>query len=419
MAPSGKPIFRKVALERLSSPEQLDQLMQVTNPQGWLALMALMTLVAGGVLWGFFGSIPTEATGEGMLLRRGGVSDLVATGPGQVDDVLVAVGDVIEKGEPVANIRQEGLQRQIEDAEAKRTAVETEYQDLLRYADEQKRLSERNLAQKRANLELSIATLERELELLGERIDAQRTLLEDGLITQQTLLSTEQELNTSRDRLAGLRLELGGLELSRLETEQQLAQQIEARRGELRDLDLQLRELNASFEENVSILSPYTGRVLELMVDRGDVVQAGTSVLTMEVVSEELMAVLYVPASLGKAVQPGMEVRVSPSNVKREEYGYMIGEVVRAAGFPSTSRGMMRLLANEELVAKLMLSGPPIQVDVDLIEDPKTPTGYRWSSSSGPDLEISSGTLTFGSVVVKQDRPISLVIPKVRAAVGI
>ena len=39
-------IFRKVALERLSSPEQLDQLMQVTSPKGWLALAGLGALLA-------------------------------------------------------------------------------------------------------------------------------------------------------------------------------------------------------------------------------------------------------------------------------------------------------------------------------------------------------------------------------------
>ena len=33
-------LFRKVALERLSSPERLDELMQLTTPGGWLALVA-------------------------------------------------------------------------------------------------------------------------------------------------------------------------------------------------------------------------------------------------------------------------------------------------------------------------------------------------------------------------------------------
>ena len=90
-------IFRKVALERLSSPEQLDQLMQVTDPRGWLALIALLMLLAAAMVWGFMGTIPTEASGEGILIRRGGVSALVSTGSGPVEEMLVSVGDVIEK----------------------------------------------------------------------------------------------------------------------------------------------------------------------------------------------------------------------------------------------------------------------------------------------------------------------------------
>ena len=44
-------IFRKVALERLSSPEQLDQMVQVTNPKGWLALTGLGAIVGGLAIW--------------------------------------------------------------------------------------------------------------------------------------------------------------------------------------------------------------------------------------------------------------------------------------------------------------------------------------------------------------------------------
>jgi HlyD family secretion protein len=66
-----------------------------------------------------------------------------------------------------------------------------------------------------------------------------------------------------------------------------------------------------------------------------------------------------------------------------------------------------------------MAGGPLIQVDVALEHDPATPTGYRWSSSRGPNLEISSGTLTSGGVIVKKDRPISLVIPTLREKLGV
>jgi HlyD family secretion protein len=114
-----------------------------------------------------------------------------------------------------------------------------------------------------------------------------------------------------------------------------------------------------------------------------------------------------------------MRVRVSPSTVKREEFGSMLGKVVWAAEFPSTQKGMNRVLGNEALVEKLMKEGPPIQVNVALDRDASTPTGYRWSSSTGPSLSISSGTLATGAVVVREERPIRLILPKVREKLGL
>ncbi|HEX4498011.1 MAG TPA: NHLP bacteriocin system secretion protein [Thermoanaerobaculia bacterium] len=412
-------IFRKVALERLSSPEQLDQMVQVTDPKGWLALAGIGVLLLAAIGWGVFGSIPTEAQGTGILLRQGGVSDLVANAAGQVQEVLVGVGDLIEKGQPVARIQQSVLLRQIADDRSKQRLLQSQYADAVRIADQQKRLRARDLAQERSNLERSGESLEKDVALLRERLDAQQALLNDGLITKETFLTTQQSLNAKRDQLAQARLDLNGLDLKRIEADQVLDQQLEARQTAIRDLDLDLRELNAKLGENVNILSPYSGRVLEVLANRGDVVNPGSAILSVEVLSENLQAVLFVPASTGKQVQRGMAVQLSPSTVKREEYGSLLGKVTWVAEFPSTSRGMIRLLGNEALVTKLMEQGPPIQVNVDLARDPATPTGYRWSSSRGPNLRISSGTLATGDIVIKRDLPVYLIIPKVREATGL
>ncbi|HSU82258.1 MAG TPA: NHLP bacteriocin system secretion protein, partial [Thermoanaerobaculia bacterium] len=120
-------IFRKVSLERLSSPEQLDQMVQVTDPKGWIALAGLGALLLAAIAWGIWGSIPTEAQGDGILLRQGGISDLVSNAAGQVQEMLVGVGDVIEKGQPVARIQQDALLRQIADDRSKLTALRSQY----------------------------------------------------------------------------------------------------------------------------------------------------------------------------------------------------------------------------------------------------------------------------------------------------
>lgn len=412
-------VFRKVSLERLSSPEQLDQMVQVTDPKGWIALAGLGTLLLAAVAWGIWGSIPTEAQGDGILLRQGGISDLVSNAGGQVQDMLVSVGDVIEKGQPVARIQQDALLRQISGDRSKLAALRSQYEDAARISGQQKQLRARDLAQQRADLQRTIESLEKDVSLLRERLDVQQSLLNDGLITKETFLTTQQSLNAKRDQLAQARLELNGLDLKRIEADQQLDQQLEARQTAIRDLELEVKDLTAKLGENVNILSPYSGRVLEVLASRGDVVNPGTPILSVEVLSENLQAVLFVPASAGKKVQTGMTVRVTPSTVKREEYGSMLGKVTWVAEFPSTARGMTRLLGNEALVTRLMQQGPPIQVNVALQRDRSTPTGYRWSSSHGPNIKISSGTLASGDVVVQEDRPFRLVIPKIREATGL
>ncbi len=66
-----KQIFRQSALDRLSSPEQLDMLFQVVRPAYWAALSALLLLLSVLVVWGFYGTVTTMVSGQGILLREG------------------------------------------------------------------------------------------------------------------------------------------------------------------------------------------------------------------------------------------------------------------------------------------------------------------------------------------------------------
>lgn len=46
-------------MERVSSPEQLDDYIRVTNPNVWIALCAVVFLLAGICVWGIFGRMDT------------------------------------------------------------------------------------------------------------------------------------------------------------------------------------------------------------------------------------------------------------------------------------------------------------------------------------------------------------------------
>ncbi|MFN3500303.1 MAG: hypothetical protein ACK40A_18070, partial [Pannonibacter indicus] len=86
-------LFRQAALDRLSSPEQLDQLISLTRPRDLLAMLTLFALIALAIGWSILGRVPERVKGSGILITTGGrVVDAVATGDGTLTDILVEVG---------------------------------------------------------------------------------------------------------------------------------------------------------------------------------------------------------------------------------------------------------------------------------------------------------------------------------------
>jgi hypothetical protein len=95
-------IYRKQAIERLSSPDQLDQLMPITRPRAWIALAGVGLLLLAAVLWSIFGSIQTTVEGYGTLDRLDGISHLRAPISGTIASLMVEVDDPVKQGETVA-----------------------------------------------------------------------------------------------------------------------------------------------------------------------------------------------------------------------------------------------------------------------------------------------------------------------------
>ena len=95
-------IYRKQALERLASPEQLDQLMPITRPRAWVALVGVALLMLMALIWSVFGSVTTVVEGFGTLQRLDGVVELRAPTHGRLSRLSVKVDDLVQKGQALA-----------------------------------------------------------------------------------------------------------------------------------------------------------------------------------------------------------------------------------------------------------------------------------------------------------------------------
>jgi hypothetical protein len=100
-----RQIFRQAALERLSSPEQLDRLMPLTSPRSWIVLAAVGLLLVGAFLWSLVGKLDITVEGQGVLMRQGGAIPVVICSKGVVSDFFVHAGQVVKEGQELALIK--------------------------------------------------------------------------------------------------------------------------------------------------------------------------------------------------------------------------------------------------------------------------------------------------------------------------
>lgn len=380
--PLGEGLFRRSALEKLSSPEQLDVMMKVTSPAGWLALAGTGVILLFVVVWSVVGKIAIRVDGQGLLLRGSAVLDITSGAQGRVTEVLVKPGDSIQPGQVVARIAQPELKLRIQNAE------------------EQIRTLSAQGVESGARGASVIAQYQSQVRDLREKAETQRKLVARGLLTRGTLLRTQSELAAAEQAIAQSQIQKSGQE------------------NRVDELKGQLKEYMEKLASSTEIRSVYSGRVLEVTLGAGGLVAEGTRILTLEPADAPLQTVIYIPAAEGKRVRPGMRVRITPSTVKVEEYGFMIGTVKSVSEFPVTPEGLRRVLRNDKLVETLMGQSAPIEVVAALIPDQKTPSGYRWSSSNGPPAQVLSGTMAAASVVVETRRPISYVLPIIKKSIG-
>jgi len=269
-----RPIFRKAALDRLASPDQLDQLMQVTSPRLWIALAGFALLLALALLWSLAGTVSDNVDGQGVLLRENGLQPLPAPCDGVVTSFQARSGDRVEKGKTLVLMTPSG-------------------------------------------------------------------------------------------------------------------------------------------KEPLKVDSPFTSRMLSRSAREGGAVKQGAPLLMLENLDEPLLARLYIPVSEGYKVEANMRVQVWPASVNKTEFGYLQGRVVSAAKFPITRQELADRLDNEDLARELTTGEPKLQILVELFADPRTTSGYQWSTMAGPPLQLFSGTPCQGRIIIAEHRPIHLVFPAV------
>jgi HlyD family secretion protein len=531
---SNEKLFRKESLERLSSPERLDQLMQVVNPRDWIPLTTFGVFILGALIWSIFGRIPMTENTQGVLIRPRKVAQFQSAIAGQLESLNVRQGQCVKKGEVLATVNPSEIRQQLEQQRGKRvqmvaqaqdsvglqrqrTGLEKntlvserasiqqrlqaaqqltpviQEQDLQAIAQQRQSLIERlrtaqaltpilrsksstAIAQQRLSVEQRLRDSEVSVPIQKERLERRKQLFAEGAIPKEGILEIEQQYRQALQQVSELRAQLKQIDVQETEAQQQyltnlnnitevqaqlrettvretqakqkylenlnaisqLQTQLQdintkaarlqqenletsnSKLNEIKEVERNIAQLEQKLNENSKIISTHDGCILEVTANTGQVVNPGNSIGTIDIAgdSAKMMAISYFSVGNGKKIKPGMQIQVTPDMVKRERFGGIVGKVVSVSPFPVTSQGAALVLGNQELASKLISNEPKIEVVAELEIDESTPSGYRWSSSGGPKLQISAGTTTSTRVQVEKQVPITLVLPILKEWTG-
>ena len=479
MSDKKSKIFRQQALDRLSSPEQLDRLMQFLSPKDWLPLGGLAFLGLIALLWSIFGSIPVSVTAKGVLINPRRLLELHSSISGQLQSLNIRDGQCVKKDEILAIIdpsatkqelqqqkdklfqlelqirnatlvREQATQLQLEAITVERTSLQERLRNTQELTPLIKDKELNNIFQQRISLQQQLKDAEELTPLMKRRLVKQRNLQKQGGISQEQVLQAEQEYRQSRQNISEIQAQLKQLEVQETELQQKYLENLNSitqLKAELEKLALSSKQLEkdnleasnseqnqvqevtqaiARLEKEVAdssiIKSPHAGCIVGITVTVGQYVNPGVSLGTLETAesSSDFISVNYFAVADGKKIQPGMKVLVTPDTVKRSRYGGIVGQITEVSPFAVTSETATSVVGNPEVVQQIIgQQGGKVEVLAQLIRDSKTFSGYRWSSSNGPELEISPGTTATVRVIVEERSPITFVLPILREWSGI
>ena len=410
-------LFRKSALQKLSSPERLDQAITIIKLQGWIGLCALAALLVGVFVWSLVGSIPEKVNGSGVLINSNGLLSVTYASGGVVKGVFLENGEKVFKGQVIARIERQDLMEEVQVASQKLANLQKRYESDSQLYLKSAGLTDKMLAKNEIDLDSQIKTLDTQIADAQKKEQAMKELYDDGLITNTAYIETRNTLFNLQRQKQETERQLLNAGVDRIKSAGSSNQQLLSLQQQIDEARMQLTIQQENYENATRVISPESGTVYEVSIAKGSYISPGATIAVIEPFSSNgstLEATMFFAGRDGKRVKSGMTIDVSPSTVKQEEYGYIQGIVTSVSKFPATPQYIQATFQNQSLTQAFSHLEAPIEIKVRLIPDIKTVSGYKWSSSKGPAETLETGILCSGAVTVSEQRPIALVIPLIK-----
>jgi HlyD family secretion protein len=268
------------------------------NFKRFAPVLVLLAVAAAGVYGA--AALRRDEPGAGFASGNGRIEatevDVATKLPGRVEDVLVAEGEYVEAGQPLARMEVQGLQAQRDEALAHRQQA----LQAVAGAGAQVALRESD----RAAVEALVVQREIELDAARRRLVRSETISEAGSLAAQQLDDDRAGVRSAEAALAAARAQLGAAQAAITA----VRIQVTGARSTVRAAEATIARIDADLADGV-LRAPRDGRVQYRVAQPGEVIGAGGKVLNLVDLTDVHMT-FFLPETVAGKVALGSEVHV-------------------------------------------------------------------------------------------------------------
>jgi HlyD family secretion protein len=388
------------------------------NPIAVIAI-ALSSLAGGLLIWGFFGTLTSEGTGTGLIVRGNRLFVVNSQQEGIIKQQYVKVNDPVKRGDLLMSLDTSQQQIQIES-----TRLQLKTNIPLSGASVQagqmlEATNKRLLEQAERAYQDQAPSLKKRIGQQEHAYQAAQSLYKSGIVSASDLSSAFDELSNIKSELLQLAQNINNTKAAYQQARQQNAGNAINLVQQNASLISGLAGLKETVNQAKYIRSPITGTVVGFEVTVGNLANPGDPLMTIMPTSGPLRAILLVGSNDFQRINIGDDVLLSPTATPSVRFGFIKGKVIRLAQAPATQGELMKAFGSTVTVQTLLSSfNSGGQVDLPFLVDVEMEQGLNglpvWTLGKQPPWGMRPGSTSTARIVSDKVRPISLILPFLR-----
>lgn len=411
-------LYRKEAVEAAQERDEFQHAIRIITPKAWIYLIIFLIIFAGCILWLIFGRITTLVQGQGIVLAKNAaiLNVMSPISGGYVKAILVTPGMKIKQGQIIATLINPNMA-----AEAKelRKFIEQEKTKLNTLSTTAKKEIDTRLKriQESINYAQTInANLKEKKDHLEALLKIQEGAFKKGILSRLELNDMQVAYYDAKEQISKNLNTLVELNQNKNDYIETWNTKLREQQDKVSQSEFNLRKILENLHLTESVTSPVDGVIAANYVKEGDFLPEKQTLTNIITYSNDLETVAFFNADEGKKIKVGMAAKVFPKHVNPLEFGGIVGTVTYISELPIDPQSIESTLENQRLVEKFIQSGPVFKAKIALTHSPDTPSGYLWTTSSGPKEKLSIGSVANVGIVIKKQHPINIIIPVLESA---